>query len=411
MIYLQKTEVVILKLRLPQKLHNIWVNTPSYFPPLLAIDGENLWCDRHGAFNADGPSVPSTPQQKRWYWSSQQTQGCKNKVHEWGDWAGCQHEIKMSSLARARSPTPGSFSSNRRIWAINKFVVTSGASGFCCELRRWAEKEREGRRWRLHLRVSTQWSPVNRPSHEAGSLMTEVGEAQLRTWTPSRMTSPSSLRLTVKKRPSTNCTLVSRWFYCTPSRRASRITSASWHLWDRKPPWTTWTGLHSRWRRAKLDINIVKHPCVCVCCWNQRWRLARRMFIPATLWVSRCKGTLVYGTWTKVALTVLTQQITKHTRTKSDKRTRTCCTAVAVSYSHAEYIAVVSSLLNGNKTKLKETQLFRDNLINVCKCGQISPGAQRWHDLQAGRTPLTINWRFALLTRGMFLRFFYLNTA
>ena len=220
MIYLQKTEV-ILKLQLPQKLHDIWVNTLSHFPPLLAIDGENLWCDhRHGALNADGPSVPSTPQQKRWYWSSQQTRGRKNQVHEWGEWADCQHEIKMSSLARARSPTPGSFSSNRRIWAINTFVVTSGASGFCCELRQWAgrerEREREGRSWRLHLGVSTQRSPVNRRSHEAGSLMTEVGEARLHTWTPSRMTSPSSVRLAVKKRPSTNCTRVSRWFYCTP---------------------------------------------------------------------------------------------------------------------------------------------------------------------------------------------------
>lgn len=186
-----------------------------------------------------------------------------------------------------------------------------------------------------------------------------------------------------------------------------RITSASRHLRDPKPPWTTWTGLHSRRRRAKLDVNTVKHPCVCVCCWNQRWRLARRMFIPATLWVSRCKSTLVYGTWTKVAVTALTQQIRKNTLAQRATKGHAHAALLLLFLISMPHLSRLSHLLNGNKTKLKETQLSRDNLINVCKCGQISPGAQRWHDLQAGRAPLTINWRLALLTRGMFLRFFF----
>lgn len=67
------------------------------------------------------------------------------------------------------------------------FVVNYGG-----ELRK---REREGRRWLLHLRVSTQWSPVNRHSHEAGSLMTEVGEARLRTWTPSRKGRPRTVHV------------------------------------------------------------------------------------------------------------------------------------------------------------------------------------------------------------------------
>lgn len=301
----------------------------------MLIDGVNLWCDLHGALNADGPSIPSTPQQKRWYWSSQQTQGCKNKVHEWGEWAGCQHEIKMSSLARARTPTPGSFSSNRRIWAINKFVVTSGASGFCCELRRWAEKERERG---ATLTASSQGQHSVEPSKPPFPRGREFNDRSGRGSAPHLDTiqddisllSPAHCKEKAVHELYTCEPMI--LLYAKPTVKASRITSASRHLRDRKPPWTTWTSLHSRWRRAKLDINTVKHPCVCVCCWNQRWRLARRMFIPATLWVSRCKGTLVYGTWTKVALTALTQQITKHTRTKSDKWTCTYCTAVAVSY-------------------------------------------------------------------------------
>lgn len=54
--------------------------------------------------------------------------GMPKKVPETGQLASCQPEIKMSSLAHAHSVTPGRFSFNGRIWAINKFAVTSCAS-------------------------------------------------------------------------------------------------------------------------------------------------------------------------------------------------------------------------------------------------------------------------------------------
>jgi len=48
-------------------------------------------------------------------------------------------------------------------------------------------------------------------------------------------------------------------------------------------------------------------------------------------------------------------------------------------------------LLDENKIKLKEAQLAWESLINVCKCGQISPRTHGCHDLQLGKAPLTIN--------------------
>ncbi len=143
----------------------------------------------------------------------------------------------------------------------------------------------------------------------------------------------------------------------------------------------------------KLDINTVKQFCVCLllkpevmvsvgCLFDQRCGYPAEQLM------------LVYGICTKEAWTGLKEQITKqshlHTQTQKE-RNRHALNALLLFLISILYLYSCLISVKGEKNKLKETQLAWDSLIDVCKCGQISPGVQHCRDLQPGKTPRPIN--------------------